>query len=88
MKPWAVALALGLALNSAGDAMAQTRGKTVPCIIEHRFEPGPIVNGHHRQPTLGEVEARTQQLQAFSKPTADFCLAAPSDSGARMLPST
>jgi hypothetical protein len=35
-----------------------------------------------------EVEARTQQLQAFSKPTADFCLAAPSDSGARMLPST
>jgi hypothetical protein len=87
MKPWAVALALGLVLNSAGDAMAQTRGKTVPCIIEHRFEPGPVVNGHHRQPTLGEVEARTQQLQAFSKPNADFCLAAPSDSGERILPS-
>ena len=86
MKPWAVALALGLALNSAGDAMAQTRGKTALCIIEHRFEPGPIVNGHHRQPTFGEVEARTQQLRAFSKPNADFCLAAPSDSGARKLP--
>jgi hypothetical protein len=86
MKPWAVALALGLALNSAGDAMAQTRGKTVSCIIEHRFEPGPIVNGHHRQPTLGEVEARTQQLRAFSEPNAGFCLAAPRDSGARMLP--
>ena len=85
MKPWAVAL--GLALNSVGAAMAQTRGKTMPCIIEHRFEPGPVVNGHHRQPTLGEVEARTQQLQAFSQPNAGFCLAAPSDSGARMLPS-
>jgi hypothetical protein len=87
MKLWAVALALGVTLISAGDAMAQTRGQTVPCIIEHLFEPGPIVNGHHRQPTLGEVEARTQQLRAFSKASAGFCLATPRDSEARMLPS-
>ena len=59
MKPWLVALALGLALTSAGDAMAETGGGIKPCIIEHQFEPGPIVNGHHRQPTLGEVEARS-----------------------------
>jgi hypothetical protein len=87
MKPWTVALALGLTLISAGDARAQTRGETVRCIIEHRFDPGPIVNGHHRQPTRGEVEARTQQLRAFDKVSGSFCLAAPRDSGARMLPS-
>jgi hypothetical protein len=88
MKPWNVARALGLTLISAGDATAQTRGKTVWCIIEHRFDPGPIVNGRHqRQPTLGEVEARTQQLRAFGKVSASFCSAAPRDSGTRMLPS-
>ena len=87
MKPWLVALALGLALTSAGDAMAETGGGIKPCIIEHQFEPGPIVNGHHRQPTLGEVEARTQQLRAFSKASAGACLAAPRDRGARMLKS-
>jgi hypothetical protein len=57
MKPWLVALALGLALTSAGDAMAETGGGIKPCIIEHQFEPGPIVNGHHRQPKLGEVDS-------------------------------
>ena len=59
MMPWAVALAFGVTLISAGDAMAQAGGGIKPCIIEHRLEPGPIVNGHHRQPTLGEVEARS-----------------------------
>ena len=29
----------------------------------HRFEPGPIVNGHNRQPTPAEFEARRQELQ-------------------------
>jgi hypothetical protein len=85
MKPWAIALALGSTLISAGDAMAQIPDKTVPCIIERRFEPGPIVNGHHRQPTLGEVEARTQQLRAFSKAGAGFCLATPRDQRGGLL---
>jgi hypothetical protein len=87
MRPWPVVLALGLALISAGDAMAETGGGIKPCIIEHQFEPGPIVNGHHRQPTLGEVEARTQQLRALSKASAGSCLAASHDSRARMLKS-
>jgi len=87
MMPWAAALAFGVTLISAGDAMAQTGGGIKPCIIEHRFEPEPIVNGHHRQPTLGEVEARTQQLRTLSKASARSCLAAPPDNGARMLKS-
>ena len=60
MKPWPVALALGLALISAGDAMAETGGGIKPCIIEHQFEPGPIVKmvTIDRQPKLGEVERR------------------------------
>ena len=88
MKPWLVALALGLALTSAGDAMAETGGRIKPLrIIEHRFEPGPIVHGHHRQPTFGEIEARTQQLRAWSKASAGPCLAAPRGQGARMLKS-
>jgi hypothetical protein len=38
----------------------------------HRFEPGPIVNGHNRQPTPAEFEARMQELhseQAFAGST-------------------
>jgi hypothetical protein len=27
----------------------------------HRFEPGPIVNGHNRQPTPAEFESRIRQ---------------------------
>ena len=57
MKPWLVALALGLALTSAGDAMAETGGGIKPCIIEHQFEPGPIVNGigEHAIPFLDRL---------------------------------
>ncbi|HET6234842.1 MAG TPA: hypothetical protein VFE41_07740 [Acetobacteraceae bacterium] len=67
------ALALGLALVSARSATAQTGDGTRPCIIEHRFEPGPIVNGHHRQPTFGEIEARTRELWARSKTGSGAC---------------
>jgi hypothetical protein len=35
-----------------------------PCVVGHRFEPGPIVESHHRQPTPGEFEARMRELQA------------------------
>jgi hypothetical protein len=83
MKPQLVALALGLILMSAGDALAQTGDGTESCVTGHRFEPGPIVNGQHRQPTQGEVEARTQQLRAWSKVKAGSCSAAPLPVGAR-----
>jgi hypothetical protein len=74
MKPQLVALALGLLLMSAGNALALAGDGTESCIIGHRFEPGPIVNGHNRQPTQAEVEARTQQLRAWNKISADSCL--------------
>jgi hypothetical protein len=75
MKPQLVAFAISLILSSASAAMAQTVAGTESCVIWHRFEPGPIVNGHRRQPTPGEVEARTRELRALSKMGA--CAVAP-----------
>jgi hypothetical protein len=72
-----VALAFGLSLISAGNAMAQTGAETGTCIIGHRFEPGPIVNGHNRQPTPAEIESRTQQLLLWRHASAGACSAAP-----------
>jgi hypothetical protein len=86
MKPQFVALALlGSILIPVGAAKAQTADGTEACITGHRFEPGPIVHGHHRQPTSGEIEVRTQQLRAWSKASAGPCLAAPPGSEATML---
>jgi hypothetical protein len=67
MKPQLVAFAISLILSSASAAMAQTVAGTELCLVWHRFEPGPIVDGHRRQPTPGEVEARTRELRALSK---------------------
>ena len=78
------ALALGLILIFAGNTAARAGNHTVPCVIGHRFEPGPIVNGHNRQPTPAEVEARTRQLRAWSAAGAGSCLGAPSGSEANM----
>lgn len=47
----------------------------------HRLEPGPIVNGHHPQPTPGEIKVRTQQLRAWNEVSAGACLAAPVSRG-------
>lgn len=33
----------------------------------HRFEPGPIANGHNRQPTPAEFEARMRQYTCSQK---------------------
>jgi hypothetical protein len=85
MKSQLVGSALGLILIFAGGAMAQTTDEAERCVTGHRFEPGPIVNGHHRQPTLGEVEARTQQLRALIKASAGSCFSASHGSEAIML---
>lgn len=84
MKPQPVAWALGLILMSATNAVAQTNDRTGSCATGHRFEPGPIVNGHHRQPTLGEVEARTQQLRFWYKVNAG-CSATPGSRGSETI---
>ena len=46
------------------------------CATGHLFEPGPIVNGHHRQPTQAEIETRTRELWA-SKMNGGPCWACP-----------
>jgi hypothetical protein len=77
MKPQLVVLAFGLMLLSAGAATAQTGDGTEPCVTGPLFEPGAIVNGHHRQPTQGEIEERTRELRAWSKTSAGSCMAMP-----------
>jgi len=64
MKSPLVALALGVALLSAIAATAETVDGPRPFVAGHPFEPGPIVNGHHRQPTRGEIEARMREAAA------------------------
>src|ERR1700761_5903570 len=88
MKPQLVALGVGLVLMSAAHAVAQTNDRTESCPVGHRFEPGPIMSGHHRQPTLGEVEARTQQLRLWNKVNAGSCPATPVPVGSAMIMST
>jgi len=55
---------------------AQSVG-AVPCVIGHRFELGPIVGGHNRQPTPAEFEARTRELMAWSQRSAGSCSSPP-----------
>jgi hypothetical protein len=63
-------LAATLAVAQPGTSAAEDGESTLsaaapPCIVGHRFEPGPIVDGHNRQPTRAEFEARTRELQAL-----------------------
>ena len=76
-------LAFGLMLIFAGNVTTGTGNS--PYVLGHRFEPGPIVNGHNRQPTPREIEARTQQLRAWSAAGAGSCLVAPSGSAANVM---
>src|SRR5580692_8193310 len=64
------ALAVGLLLVSDPTATAQTGNGIKACTTGHRFEPGPIVDGRHRQPTQGEIEARTEVQWALRKTSA------------------
>jgi hypothetical protein len=40
-------------------------------VCGHKFEPGPIVDGHNRQPTPAEFAARTRELHALSEGVFD-----------------
>jgi hypothetical protein len=66
-----IVLALGAILFCTRAAMAQPGGMK-PCITGHLFEPGPIVNGHNRQPTQAEIDERTRELWA-SRASAGSC---------------
>ena len=57
----AVALPSPATADSLGEAKFEG---TASC--GHRFEPGPVVNGHNRQPTPAEFEARRQELQMLN----------------------
>jgi hypothetical protein len=62
--------------SAAADHGEDTQSEgTEPCIVGHRFEPGPIVDGHYRQPTRAEFEARTRELRALSQRSAGSCFA-------------
>jgi hypothetical protein len=76
-KPQLVAFAISLLVVSTPVVMAQASARPAPCVIWHRFVPGPIVNGHRRQPTPSEVEARLRELQALSKMNAGACSTMP-----------
>lgn len=71
-----------LAAARPDPAAAEDHG-TIPlqgrtqCMVGHRFEPGPIVGGHNRQPTLREFQARMAQLLEFEQTHADRCAGAP-----------
>jgi hypothetical protein len=46
-------------------------------MVGHRFEAGPIVGGHNRQPTVREFQARMAQLRELEQRDADRCAEAP-----------
>ena len=69
------ALIFGLLTISGGATTAMGGNGRAPCGIVHQFKPGPIVNGHTRQPTQGEFETRMRQLQAWSTANVGSCVA-------------
>jgi hypothetical protein len=71
-------LVVALASPAVAVDGAGTRTEiTQSCVVGYRFEPGPIVNGHNRQPTRAEFEARMRELQALSQTGAGPCSAPP-----------
>jgi hypothetical protein len=85
MRPQFVCLAFGLMLASGSATAEQLGNRIEPCMGGHRFEPGPIVNGRHRQPTQIEIQARMQELQAWGKRNQASCSTAPGNSDAGIL---
>jgi hypothetical protein len=88
----ACSLAATLAVAQPSPAAADDGGGsqsegTAPCVVGHRFEPGPIVAGHNRQPTPREFEERMRELQALSQRGTGSCSAPPLSSTARQMAS-
>lgn len=82
--PAALTLACGLAAivavaqpspAAAHDSEARQSMGNEPCVIGHRVEPGPIVDGHNRQPTPREFEARLPEVWALTQGSAGSCAA-------------
>ena len=82
------ALAAMLAAAQPDPATAEDRG-AIPlqarsgCIVGHRFEPGPIVAGHNRQPTIREFQWRMRELLELEQRDAYNCVGSPVSSDAR-----
>ena len=81
-----------LAAPRPNPAAASDRGtiplqERIPCMAGHRFEPGPIVGGHNRQPTVREFQARMAQLLEFEQRDTDRCAGAPAGTEAIRQPS-
>jgi hypothetical protein len=57
------------------------------CIVGYRFEPGPIVGGHSRQPTVREFQARMQELWELEQRDAYRCSGSPVGNEAITQPS-
>lgn len=61
------------------DPAAAENGGAIPlhapntCVAGHRFEPGPILEGHNRQPTVLEFQARMQELRQLEQGGAARC---------------
>ena len=49
------------------DGKHQQLAESESCVVGHRFEPGPNVDGHHRQPTPLEFDARMRELRALAE---------------------
>ena len=86
------ALAAMLAAAQPDATAAEDRG-AIPlqalnaCIVGHRFEPGPIVGGHYRQPTVREFQLRMQELWELEQRDAYRCSGSPVGNEAITQPS-
>lgn len=56
-----------LGLVAVYDGKYQQLAGSGSCVVGHRFEPGPIVEGHNRQPTPLEFDARMRELRALAE---------------------
>jgi len=87
------ALTAILAAAQANPAAAEN-GVTIllhapnACIAGHRFEPGPILEGHNRQPTVREFQARMQELRELEQRDASRCAGSPVSNEAITQPSS
>jgi hypothetical protein len=76
------ALAATFAAAQPVPATAQDRGADplqarTACATAHRFEPGPILAGRNRQPTVFDFQARIQELGESELRDAYSCAALP-----------